>query len=315
MSDFKDFTLDFDISTPVRRLVARPAHPCPAAADPAAPATQTAAPAAQAAETAQTAPAADRPAPPRVVRTTRGARTAAPPPPDHAADGAKPHPPARRGLRVRKRTLYLLLGCAVGLWLLRRPARRSPSRALRAAKHACTRHPPPATTATCQNHCAGGTCVAEFATLACADAVRSAHFHYPSGAVRRVPALYQRVPNTTLFFTGEGDRVTFQPAECAVRMGAVVVHAPETDASARLRSHLVWIAAADAKTFRILRGDDTLVATVDAHLVEDTCAPLHAPTYCVYKLEMQCHYRDADMHVFAVDHTGAETRANTFVYC
>ena len=307
MSDFRDLTLDFDISTPVRRLVPRAAHPCPAVTrtEPSPSVSSTVSVGSdESAKTPTGAAEAPVNTPPRVLRTARAhvpKKTAS--------------VPVRRGLRIRKRTLYIWIGCVLGLWLLGRPSSRPQKRALRATKHACTRHPSPAFTATCQNHCAGGTCVAEFATLACADAVRSVHVHYASGAVQRVPALYQRVPNTTMFFTGSGNRVTFQPARCDVRMGAVVVQPPETDAIAKLRSHIVWIAAATSKTFRVLRGDGSLVAEVDAHLVQDTCAPAHAPTYCVYKLEMQCQHRDAAMHVFALDESGDKSRANTFIYC
>ena len=187
------------------------------------------------------------------------------------------------------------------------------------AGHVCLRHSTAMPTVTCENTCgAGHTCVAQFPSSACADNVQSMHVHYADGRTERMPAVFQRVPNTTMFFLGAGDRTTFHPAACRVQLSAVFVPPAQTQTSA-LRAHLVWLAPATAKTFRVLEDsatgnhDPEHVATVDANLVRDRCVQADVP-YCVHKLEMHCHERP--LHVFAVDPGGGkDTRLTTFVYC
>lgn len=188
------------------------------------------------------------------------------------------------------------------------------------AGHVCLRHTSVVPSVTCENTCAKGqTCVAQFASAACADSVQSMHVHYADGRTERMPAVYRRVPNTTMFFLGAGDRTTFQPAACRVQLSAVFAPPTQTQAAA-LRKHLVWLAPASAKTFRVFQDsggataeDLDHVATVDAHLVQDRCVQAEKP-YCVHKLEMQC--RNRPVHVFSVDPEGGQqTRLTTFVYC
>lgn len=169
-----------------------------------------------------------------------------------------------------------------------------------------------ANTVTCQPKCSNrGACtnqLAVFASNACADAIHSLHFHFADGRTRRVPAMYQRVPNSTMFVVG-GDRVVFQPASCKAELRSVVVQPPGTKEGA-LHSHIVWIAAQKATRF-VLRREGASIADLSAAVVKDRCV---SPRHCTFKLPVHCD-TFTPARVFAVDGEGAETEADSFLFC
>lgn len=292
MSKFK---LDFDIGEPVRRIAKR--VPCPSGDAPRPPAPKT--------------PSTSPPAP--VDPRRRDSRDFVEKPSADDEDDDKDdgtHGNRGKGLRVSRRQLGLAIGGGLLFWVFWwcvRPSAPATSR-LRPQRNACRqRHTPPlAPVVVCQNHCRGtDVCVARFDTPACADRVQTVHYHSPDGTTRRIPAAYERVPNSSMFFV-RGDSAVFQPARCQAQTHAVVVHRP--DAAQRLHAHLAWTAPPASTRFRLVRADtgETL-AELDAHFVQDRCNADH----CVYKLETHCP-RPFATHVLSVD-TG--TPAPTFLFC
>lgn len=285
MSQFK---LDFDISEPVRRLAKR--VPCPPVSPPRAPARD---------------PPHD---PPRIVAPAprQHANPVAPADPVAPDDDGKAKSP--RGLRIPARYVYAAVLGTVLVYFALHTTPAPPDARLRRRRNVCRyRHAPPVPPlVVCQNHCQGSdVCVARFDSVACADRVQTAHYHYPDGSTQLVPALYERVLNTSMFFV-RGNSAVFQPAYCQAKTQAVVVHEPE--ASEQLRAHLVWTAPPASTRFRLVRADTgKTLAEIDAHFVQDRCNADH----CVYKMETHCP-RPFATHVFSVD---KETPTPTFVFC
>jgi hypothetical protein len=261
------FKLDFDISKPVHRLAKR--VPCP--------------------------PVPSSPPPPVSVPAVDK---------DDVNDDKQRAAP--KGLRIPKRYVYAAFAGSLLLYFALHISQPPPATQLRRRNMCRYNHATPIPPlVVCQNHCQSDVCVAQFDTVACADRVQTAHYHYPDGHTQLVPALYERVPNTSMFFV-RGNSAVFQPAYCQAKTQAVVVHEP--DASQQLHAHLVWTAPPTTTRFRLVRADTgKTLAELDAHFVQDRCNADH----CVYKLETHCP-RPFATHVLSVD---TDTPAPTFLFC
>ena len=295
MSKFK---LDFDISTPARRLVPRVVARCPPELPKSRSNSQTSDPESVLAPDAKETDRCDASAPRTPAKENK-----------NDAD-KKP----KKGTRI---PVFVVKLVVLGLFLigstflLTPPARVRRSHVLR--RHCVTQtHPVPSVV--CHNDCRrlGHTeCVVEFESTECADRLRSVHFHYADGSTRRVPAMYQRLSNSTMFAI-EGDRAVFQPAQCQAQTSAVVVQSASTPSFGRLQSHVVWIAPFTSKSFRVVRNGVHVLAEISAGFVLDRCAP--QKSFCVYKLETRCDGH-LSTQVIAVDDDGTESHVETFVYC
>lgn len=300
MSKFK---LDFDISTPARRLVPRVVSRCP----PDVPKSRS---------NSQVSDPEDGTAPEArdTDRHTDGAVSAKD---THGASEErleKKKNKKKKGTRIPvfavqvfAVTVFLLFSAG---WLA--PQKKAPS--IRVSRHDCVTQTNPVHSVVCLNHCRrlGHTeCVVEFETAECADLLQSVHFHFADGRTRRVPAVYQRLSNSTMFAI-EGDRAIFQPTRCRAHTSAVVVQSVTSNAKDKLRSHVVWIASDAYKKFRIVRNGASVLAEISADFVRDRCLP--KASYCVYKLETRCEGH-LSTQVVAVGDDGEEARVETFVYC
>lgn len=305
MSKFK---LDFDISTPARRLVPRAVARCPSES---------------------VGSAADAPRiisqdcesqPPDIVVGNRQHKSA----PSHCgSDPAKQCTTSkspqskttkqkkRKGTRIPVKYAVLFVVTVVGLFSLTLLPAPNPSLRSHSAQYACQQRSSPLPIVTCINHCGqNDRCVAKFETAECARRIHSVHFHYNDGRTRRVPALYQRVSNTTMFLV-EGDRAVFQQADCKATMGGVVLQSEkEANRLLRLQSHVVWIAPSKSTRFRVTTDTGSVLAEIDGKVVKDMCSG----SICVYKLEVRCQ-QSANMHVFALDQGKYDLRVESFLYC
>lgn len=297
MSKFK---LDFDISTPARRLVPRVVARCPSEAP-------------KSRSSSQTSETENQPLPPETKNADRDDASTSRATSEEARDSDNKS--TQKGTRIPLFLVKLiLLGVLLvtSTFLLAPPARVELPRTTR---RRCTTLSQPVHAVVCYNHCRrlGHTeCVAEFETDICAEQVQSVHFHYADGSTRRVPAMYQRLSNSTMFAL-EGNRAVFQPTRCKAKTSAVLVRSVSESAYQLLQSHVVWIAPRTSKSFRVVRNGVHVLAEVSAGFVLDKCASRES-RLCVYKIETRCEGH-VSTQVIVVAEDGTESHAETFVYC
>lgn len=166
---------------------------------------------------------------------------------------------------------------------------------------------------TCQSACKlRGDCktpqIVSFETMQCADGVHTVLLHNAGEQVRRLPAFYLRVPNTSMFeFTG--DRGIFRPASCQAEMRNVVLRTAPMPAEWVLSGYLWWISGESAVSFDVVLGSK-VIAELDASVVLQLC---YSSTHCVFKLPMECRIAE-EAHVFGRTSSG-QKKAETFVFC
>ena len=304
MSKFK---LDFDISTPARRLVPRVVARCPSeppksrsnshTSD-----TDSVVVAPDTTDTSRRTDAAEESSAPKKVTSGK----------QNGKDNTQKKKKKQKGTRIPV-IFVQLLGLGIALVVFSSSfSLPKPRTTLRTSRRVCVPQTLPVHSVVCQNHCRrlGHTeCVVEFETAECADALQSVHFHFADGSTRRVPAVYQRLSNSTMFAL-EGDRAVFQPTRCKAHTSAVVVQSNAPNAEKTLRNHVVWIAEPTSKSFRVVRNGVHVLADVSAGFVVDRCTA----TFCVYKLETRCKGH-VSTQIIAVGENGKESHAETFVYC